>query len=725
MSIASARWSLKHFLVRRGELLAILFAIVLLVVAGVLSGFDWLSMRQNRREYFTARDVADRTTALVNAVTDAETSQRGFLLTGDEAFLNAYPDATVAVRRELDLLAGAAADRAARERIAALRTAVNAKLGEMDATIRLRRQGNAAQGLALVKTGSGRLLMNDIRGLTAQILETETAIGDARSALGAAHSDRDYLVTILSSAVLLVILSFGVRNIHRTAARREQMIAGLAEYADALDQTHAIVQSLDGTILRWTQGAQELYGWTHDEAIGRNSHELLDASLPRPLEEIRARLLESGSWTGEFQQSCRDGSKIWVVGRWTLHRNAAGEPVSVIRINNDITALKSSEKALRASDAAARLFFEHATHGFLTAEQTGRIVDANAMALALFGYARHELIGSSVEMLLPEGLRDRHVGHRAGYALRPHARPMGLGMDLVGRRKDGSEFPVEISLSFLAEHHNGGLVIASITDISARKQFERERENLIRRLESALDEKTVLLKEVHHRVKNNLAVIAGLLGMHAEAIGDDRGSHALEESQQRVASMALIHEYLYSTEHLDRVNFGKYVEQLSHELLVSYALEPDRVDAAIHAEEIDLGVHRAIPCGLILNELISNALKYAFPEGRRGAITVRFARLESGSLSLSVEDDGIGMSAGFDWENSQSVGLRVVRVLVKQIDGRLTLDRTGHGTRFELIFPSFARDSPNPHSASKLESWSEPDANAPSRSLLRSASASP
>ena len=225
-------------------------------------------------------------------------------------------------------------------------------------------------------------------------------------------------------------------------------------------------------------------------------------------------------------------------------------------MNNDITALKESE-------ATARSFLGNVTHGILTAAPDGRIVDVNATALGLFGYTREELIGASVDILLPEALREGHLIHRAGYTLRPHSRPMGQGMDLVARRKDGSELPVEISLSFVSEHQGGGLVIAFITDISARKHLERERENLIGRLEWALAEKTVLLKEVHHRVKNNMAVIAGLLGMQADTMQETRASVALAESQRRVESMALIHEYLYSTEHLDRVSFGRYIEQLA------------------------------------------------------------------------------------------------------------------------------------------------------------------
>jgi PAS domain S-box-containing protein len=461
----------------------------------------------------------------------------------------------------------------------------------------------------------------------------------------------------------------------------------LAEFAAILDKAQLIIQKLDGTILYWNSGAESLYGWPRQEAVGRKSHELLESELPQPLEEIQTALLQHGSWAGEFEQKCRDGSTIWVASSWSLHRNASGEPVSVLKVNNDITPLKRTTEALRISNATARSLFENASQGILTADREGRIVDANAMLLKLFGYERSELMGASVEMLVPESLRDRHVGHRANYALKPSVRPMGIGLDLVAHRKDGSEFPVEISLSYVADPQSL-LAMAFISDISARKQANQERESLIRRLESALSEKTVLLKEVHHRVKNNLAVIAGLLGMQADTLHDELAIVALKENQQRVLSMALIHEYLYATEHLDRVNFGKYVQQLVNELCGSYAIQSDLVGVTINVEEIDLSVHRAIPCGLILNELLSNTLKYAFPGGRRGNITVQFGRLTSGGLWLSCQDDGVGMPESFDWQNSRSLGLRIVKILAKQIDGELTLDCNGGGTRFELRFSS-------------------------------------
>jgi len=478
------------------------------------------------------------------------------------------------------------------------------------------------------------------------------------------------------------------------ASQLESANAQMAELAATLDKTQAIIQKLDGTILYWSSGAESMYGWSRQDALGRKSHELLATERSPPLEEIQAELLKHGSWSGEYRHRRRDGSMIWVASHWALHRDSKGDPASVVKVNNDITELKRTGEALRTSEATARSLFENASQGILTVDRAGRIVDANTMVQGLFGYGGSELIGAPVEMLLPESFRARHMGHRANYALQPHARPMGLGMDLVGRRKDGSEFPVEISLSFVAEHQSGGLAMAFISDITARNQANRERDDLIARLEGALSEKVVLLKEVHHRVKNNLAVIAGLLGMQADAIDDERLTMALEKSQRRVASIALVHEYLYSTEHLDRVNFGKYLHQLADELCASHAVS-DLISVAIEVNEIDLPVHRAIPCGLILNELLSNALKYGFPEGRSGKIKVQFAEFETGMLSLSCWDDGVGIPESFDWQNAKSLGLKIVQILAKQIDGEITLDRSGGGTRFELLFSATGKHEQN------------------------------
>lgn len=230
-----------------------------------------------------------------------------------------------------------------------------------------------------------------------------------------------------------------------------------------------------------------------------------------------------------------------------------------------------------------------------------------------------------------------------------------------------------------------------ITELKlAQLELQRREEALretVRELESALAEKTVLLQEVHHRVKNNLAVISSLLGMKADAAGSSDAKMALEESRQRVHSMALIHEHLYGNDRLDRIDFSEYARQLVQGLYSTSVGEPDRISIRMDLDPIELGIERAVPCALILNELLSNALKYAFPDGRNGKILVRSRESEPGSLELTVEDNGIGLPAGrLGARNTESLGLRIVRILTQQLDGSLEQEACP-GTRIVLRFP--------------------------------------
>jgi two-component sensor histidine kinase len=225
---------------------------------------------------------------------------------------------------------------------------------------------------------------------------------------------------------------------------------------------------------------------------------------------------------------------------------------------------------------------------------------------------------------------------------------------------------------------NGSRVLVCVQDITAHKHAEES-------LEKALLEKTVLLKEIHHRVKNNLAVISSLLSMRADAAEIPDVRLALEDSQQRVRSIALIHEYLYGSEHLDRIDFAEYAHQLVQELQAVFVPERARVSVSVQAASIAVDVHRAVPCALILNELLMNVFKHAFPHGRAGEVRVTFAEPQPGVLELAVEDNGIGCLAAGDHRGRQSLGLRIVDILVKQLDGTLHRESVD-GTRVVLRF---------------------------------------
>jgi len=199
-----------------------------------------------------------------------------------------------------------------------------------------------------------------------------------------------------------------------------------------------------------------------------------------------------------------------------------------------------------------------------------------------------------------------------------------------------------------------------------------------------LSEKTMLLKEVHHRVKNNLQVICSLLSMQIDNAAGSSCAAALNDAYSRVQAMSLIHEQIYQSESLSDLDFGEYVQALSQRLFATYCVDPSRIGIELSVEPVRLDMQRAIPCGLILSELFSNALKYAFPDGRSGVIRVSVRRLLAGRMELAVEDNGCGLPGDLDWQTTPSLGMQVVRTLSRQLRAEVSVRSRPGGTSFRF-----------------------------------------
>jgi two-component sensor histidine kinase len=224
---------------------------------------------------------------------------------------------------------------------------------------------------------------------------------------------------------------------------------------------------------------------------------------------------------------------------------------------------------------------------------------------------------------------------------------------------------------------NARLYERAQTEIVERTRAEQE-------LQASLEEKVVLLKEIHHRVKNNLQVISSLLNLQSQTIEDDDTLATLRDSQNRIRSMALIHERLYRSRDLSRIDLGEYVQSLSSFLIRSYRAYTRAVQLRVDADDVALSIDAAVPCGLIINELMSNALKHAFPDGREGEIRVAI-KADNGLVQLSVGDNGVGFPDDVDFRETESLGLQLVNTLVDQLDGTVAL-RVNGGTTFEIAF---------------------------------------
>jgi two-component sensor histidine kinase len=204
--------------------------------------------------------------------------------------------------------------------------------------------------------------------------------------------------------------------------------------------------------------------------------------------------------------------------------------------------------------------------------------------------------------------------------------------------------------------------------------------------EASLKEKEVLLREIHHRVKNNMQVISSLIRLQSRNVKDEQQIEMLKESQNRIKAMALIHEKLYRSKDLANIDFNDYIKNLVNDLFLSYKVSTGKVTLKMNIETVSFGIDTAIPCGLIVNELVSNSLKYAFPEGRDGEIKISLRSPEEGDIELIVSDNGVGIPKDLDFRNTESLGLRLITNLTeKQLQGKVELNRN-NGTEFQIKF---------------------------------------
>jgi two-component sensor histidine kinase/HAMP domain-containing protein len=258
----------------------------------------------------------------------------------------------------------------------------------------------------------------------------------------------------------------------------------------------------------------------------------------------------------------------------------------------------------------------------------------------------------------------------------------------VGSRDEFSQ--LGLSFNSMVEHLHDAQIHLEDANISLKSkagelQLEiNERIRAEEQVKGSLQEKEVLLKEIHHRVKNNMQVISSLLNLQSGYVSNLQDLVLFRESQNRVKSMALIHEKLYRSESLARIDFGEYVRDLSRTIIRTY--NPTGVVLEIDVEGIFLGVDTAIPCGLIINELVSNSLKYAFPGEGRGRVFIQMASQQEGEVVLFAGDDGIGLPSDIDFRKSNTLGLQLVFMLTQQLGGTIEL-QSEQGAAFKIVFP--------------------------------------
>ena len=398
-----------------------------------------------------------------------------------------------------------------------------------------------------------------------------------------------------------------------------------------------------------------------------------------------------GSFNVTFSYAIQEEDVDWVSQLGAVisaHLTAMAARDALRDLNRTLEArVEDRTQALRASQERFTALFNYAPQAMLIVDGEGRLVQFNRGALQLLRATEQQLATTTVNDLIPSQLRDSHRMLMKGFLQQEHPRPMAPNRIVQAVRPDGTLFLAEIGL--VPIHVNDQpLVVVGISDTTERVEAQRA-------IERSLKEKETLLKEIHHRVKNNLQIISSLLMLQCEQMPAEEVRVALMDSVLRVRSMALIHQQLYGVESLAKVDFGDYARTLAESL--RSVLAP-RARLEVTADLVEVTISTAVPLGLILNELLTNAFKYGVPgyptaSGRTGPhvdVSIEI-RTIGDDVSLAVLDSGPGMPADFDIERSRSLGLQLIRSLRRQLRGRFSYDYA-HGSRFEITCPVAARE---------------------------------
>jgi PAS domain S-box-containing protein len=376
---------------------------------------------------------------------------------------------------------------------------------------------------------------------------------------------------------------------------------------------------------------------------------------------------------GEFEFYRKDGTTFWGDTVTTLLRDRDGAPKGFLCVVRDLTDRRRGEAALQVSEARYRRLVENANEAIVVA-QDGLLKFVNRMAIEMTGYTEPELTSRPFpEFIHPDDrvkVTENYRKRLAGETVEPR---------YVFRLRPGSGGVRWVELgAVLIDWEGRPATLNFLTDITDRYQAEET-------IRASLREKEVMLREIHHRVKNNLQVISSLFSLQAGHVKDAEARRILREGQARVRSMALIHDKLYRSGDLSKIDFGDYLQSLSAHLFQALMADAGRIRLETQLPEVFLDINAAVPCGLLANELITNALEHAFPEGRRGVIRIGLRRLADGGVELCVADDGVGFPEGLDFRRTESLGLQIVNLLVGQLEGTIDLDPE-KGTSFTVRF---------------------------------------
>ncbi|HUX50900.1 MAG TPA: PAS domain S-box protein [Spirochaetia bacterium] len=459
----------------------------------------------------------------------------------------------------------------------------------------------------------------------------------------------------------------------RDATDQQKLIDALKEseerFRRIVEENNAAMLLFDARtyeLLEANPSAATFYGYSRQQLLGKSILEIVArprAAVKRQIRQVIASQHPRSKIHSQHITASGDVREVEV----RLTKMNFGERTAIFSVVTDVTAESRAKKGLIESEARLRAIIDSIPFDIWLCDETGRYVLQNSLSLSLWGHS----VGKMPDQTgLPQSMVDHFLDTNR------RALSGETVIEEIIHVHDGEprNYLSVLSPVFI-DGRSIGFVGVNI-DITERTHAEQQ-------LKDSLQEKDALLREVHHRVKNNLQVISSLLQLQSLSVKDAEVKRALEDSRRRIHAMSLVHQKLYGSENLANIDFGEYLVSVTRQLAQAYENEGVSIDIAVEPITLEVGV--AVPCGLILNELVNNALKHAFLPTGHGTVRVELSQIEDGKVRLSVADNGKGFPEDMDYRTAGSMGLALVRALTGQISGTLQLDRS-EGTRFSVEF---------------------------------------
>lgn len=470
-----------------------------------------------------------------------------------------------------------------------------------------------------------------------------------------------------------------------------------------------LVRASDSRILYCNEAMETLFGYGPDELVGQHVSVLNAPQSGDPVqmaESIRLALTEHGRWAGETHNARKDGSTFWSEA-WVSEIEDAEHGRVWITIHTDITERREQEAELRS-------VYHVPSALVIVADPDANILRVSDGARGILGYEPEEMLGRPFfDFIHPDDLMEseseaaevidgkvtqnfvNRYRHKDGVRYRTLAWSVsvdpttglayGLAQDVTEARQ--AEAEIRRANAELEQHVRERTAELAERNVSLEREIA-ERLQVEERLSALLQDRELLLREIHHRVKNNLQIVSSLLFLQGSRREEGEVRSAFMESQGRVRTMAMLHEHLYEADSLSGIPVERYLESLTSFIRRTHATGDAEVELCIDTDGPSFTMDTMVPLGLIVNELVTNALKHAFPNGRAGRVGVALHAVD-GAYQLTVGDDGVGLGPPQEDAPHRGLGLRLVRSLVEQLDGAMTVEvgADGSGTLYKLTFP--------------------------------------